>query len=160
MADIIHIAGHKLSQDERQEYEEYEISMLDDIVPEEWLEKARVSFQKHGKQILIVATLGTTVLLILLGSSLIVNAVILGTITTLGTVMLYYRLPSTLKNLINRFSVFFDFLVGIATYYFLGQTATAVLASGIVGILTSVFLMLVDDSPRTKRIMADLEPVP
>ena len=81
------------------------------------------------------------VVLMFVGSTLVTNAVLLAIVTASGVVLAVVKLPTSIKKLLARYSVLVDFGVSYSAYVLLGRTATALLASGIVGTIVSLYLM-------------------
>ena len=71
---------------------------------------------------------------------MIFNAFALATVTFIGMVLLYRKLPGWTKTLLLRGDILTDALAAGLTYMFLGGTATALIAAGLVGIAVSVTL--------------------
>lgn len=111
----------------------------------DWFARAKKTFQTQGKKVVITFVLGGTALMLVLGSGLVINAVILGGVTMTGLVLLYYRMPKAVQQFIQRWNIVLDIAVGILTYFILGHTATAVLAAGLVSIMTSAGLMFLTE---------------
>lgn len=101
--------------------------------------------QKNGKKVVVTCVVGTIVMMFVFGSTLVVNGVILGTLTAAGFVMFYQRLPKKVRNFINRWSILADIAISILTYWMLGKTATAVLAAAVVEVLTSAFFSIFEN---------------
>lgn len=112
------------------------------------LEGWRLTLVRRGKEIVLFGTFAGTAILFTMGSTLVANAVVLGSVTTIGGILLYLRLPSWLKRLIMRFSVVADVGAAILTYFVFGETATALLAAGIVGCMTSAILWFASQLPQ------------
>ena len=71
---------------------------------------------------------------------MIFNAFALATVTFIGMALLYRKLPGWTKTLLLRGDILTDALAAGVTYMFLGGTATALIAAGLVGIAVSVTL--------------------
>jgi hypothetical protein len=71
---------------------------------------------------------------------MLMNAFTLATVTFIGAVILYSKLPRKVRRFIARFHLIFDLATLIGIYILFGQTATALIAGAIVGILTSIGL--------------------
>lgn len=71
---------------------------------------------------------------------MIFNAFALATVTFIGMVLLYKKLPGWTKTLLLRGDILTDALAAGVTYMFLGGTATALIAAGLVGIAVSITL--------------------
>ena len=71
---------------------------------------------------------------------MVYNAIVLAIVTFLGMALIYYKLPAFVRRIILKGDLITDVGVAGVTYLFLGGTATALIAAGIVGILVSMSL--------------------
>lgn len=71
---------------------------------------------------------------------MLVNAFVLAVVTYLGMILIYFKIPRVAKKTILKGELFTDIGAAFITYAFLGGTATALVAAGIVGIMISVTL--------------------
>lgn len=71
---------------------------------------------------------------------MILNALVLSVVTFIGMVLIFYKLPPRIRAIILKFDLVTDIGCAAMTYAFLGGTATAIIAAGLVGIYTSLFL--------------------
>jgi len=71
---------------------------------------------------------------------MIFNAFALATVTFIGMVLLYRKLPGWMKKMLLKGDILTDALAAGVTYMFLGGTATALIAAGLVGIVVSMTL--------------------
>jgi len=71
---------------------------------------------------------------------MIFNAFTLAIVTFIGMVLLYMKLPRWTKKLLLKGDILTDALAAGITYMFLGGTATALIAAGLVGIAVSIAL--------------------
>lgn len=71
---------------------------------------------------------------------MIFNAFALATVTFIGMVLLYRKLPGWIKSMLLKGDILTDALAAGVTYMFLGGTATALIAAGLVGIVVSMSL--------------------
>lgn len=129
-----------LNQD-RIPWEEYLGTDPDEV--ESW----KLTILRRGREIVLFGAVAGTVVLFTLGSTMITNAVVLGSVTTIGGVLLYIRFPAWLRRLIMKWSVVVDVGAAILTYFVFGETATALLAAGLVGCLTSAILWFATQLP-------------
>lgn len=71
---------------------------------------------------------------------MIFNAFALAIVTFIGMALLYRKLPGWIKKMLLKGDILTDALAAGVTYMFLGGTATALIAAGLVGIAVSVSL--------------------
>jgi len=89
----------------------------------------------------VIAGIGSgTVLLLIFGSALVSNAVILAVATTAGLLFITSKLPHRIKQFLVKHSLITDMSAATATYLILGKNVTSLLAAGFVGCLTSTTL--------------------
>lgn len=81
---------------------------------------------------------------------MIFNAFALATVTFAGMVLLYMKLPKWTKKLLLRGDILTDALAAGLTYMFLGGTATALIAAGLVGIAVSITLSFAKHAEKTE----------
>ena len=73
---------------------------------------------------------------------MIFNAIVLSVVTFIGMALLFYKLPVSVRKTILKFDLFADIACAVVVYLFLGGTATAIIAAGLVGIYVSVALSM------------------
>lgn len=96
----------------------------------------------NATKIMVVGSIGGTIIIILYGSAILANAVVLAAITVTSGAFLFSKLPQEAKKWLLRHGVFADIIAAGITYVMLGKTITALLAAGIVGGLTSLLLWM------------------
>ena len=94
-------------------------------------------------QVMVGISVGGVLLLFLLGSKLVVDAVILASLTMVGGTLLFCRLPEKLKGWIMKWSVFLDVAAAVFTFLLFGHTVTALIAAALVHFMTSSLLYVV-----------------
>ena len=82
---------------------------------------------------------------------MIFNAFALAIVTFIGMVLLYRKLPGWTKTLLLRGDILTDALAAGVTYMFLGGTATALIAAGLVGIAVSATLSYAKHAAKLER---------
>jgi hypothetical protein len=71
---------------------------------------------------------------------MITQAISLALLTFTGFFIVYCKLPQRVRNFFQQHNLLTDVLCLLATYALLGTTVTALLAAGVVGLLTSAAL--------------------
>lgn len=74
---------------------------------------------------------------------MIFNAIVLATVTFVGMVLIFMKLPKIIKKIMLKGDLITDIGCAALTYMFLGGTATAIIAAGLVGIMVSASLAYV-----------------
>lgn len=74
---------------------------------------------------------------------MIFNAIVLAIVTFVGMVLIYVKLPRFVKKIMLKGDILTDIGCAALTYTFLGGTATAIIAAGLVGIMVSMSLAYV-----------------
>ena len=69
------------------------------------------------------------------------TALIMSSLMTIGFILIWLKLPKTLKKLLRKGGVVTDVLVSVGAFFAFGATLTAMLAASIVGIYVSVALL-------------------
>ena len=82
---------------------------------------------------------------------MIFNAIVLATVTYIGMVLIFIKLPNVVRKVMLKGDLITDIGCCAVTYMFLGGTATAIIAAGIVGIMVSASLAYVK-SPQCQNI--------
>lgn len=104
----------------------------------------KATLTKHRRKIIVTITLGSIVLFLVFGSAMLVNAVILGSLTTLGLMLTYIKMPAKFKEFVERHKLLVDIAAAIMTYLTFGSTVTSLIAAAIVGLLTDALFALTD----------------
>lgn len=74
---------------------------------------------------------------------MIFNAIVLAIVTYIGMVLIFIKLPNFMRKLMLKGDLITDIGCCALTYTFLGGTATAIIAAGLVGIMVSMSLAYV-----------------
>jgi len=82
---------------------------------------------------------------------MIFNAIVLAVVTFIGMMLIYIKLPNFVKKIMLKGDILTDLGCAALTYTFLGGTATAIIAAGLVGIMVSMSLAYVK-SPQYQNI--------
>lgn len=106
-------------------------------ISSEMLEKIHRFFLTNARELGIGAAILGGIALFLKGSALIINALVLGSLTTMAGVLIYLRLPRSVQQVILKWSVVLDLGLGVLTYLIFGETATALIAAAIVACSSS-----------------------
>lgn len=73
------------------------------------------------------------------------TAVALSVITVGGFIAVYSKMPRPVRRFLEKHSLLTDVICLIGTYYFLGGTITALIAAGLVGLMVSGLLEIVNN---------------
>lgn len=76
---------------------------------------------------------------------MIIEALVLATITGVGGYYLYRKLPKVIQRFLLRHPLLTDLTAAIITYSLLGQTILALLAAGFIGLVVSILLALLSN---------------
>lgn len=87
---------------------------------------------------------------------MIFNAIVLAIVTFVGMMLIYMKLPNFIKKIMLKGDILTDIGCAALTYTFLGGTATAIIAAGLVGIMTSMSLAYVK-SPQYQNNINDIK---
>lgn len=71
---------------------------------------------------------------------MLVNALVMASVTYIGFMLIYIKLPRWMRKLIYYFPLIPDLSAAVLTYVIMGGTATALIAAALVGIMFSVTL--------------------
>lgn len=79
---------------------------------------------------------------------MITTALTLSLLTTGGFLVIYYKLPKSLKKLILKFPLMTDITALAAAYMVLGGTLTALMAAAMSGLSVSILLLIAKNQER------------
>lgn len=68
------------------------------------------------------------------------DALVLATLSTIGLMLLFNKLPRKIRKFLENHGIFTDFITFILTYLSLGSTLTALTAGAMVAIFTSILI--------------------
>ena len=120
---------------------------LEDFSTEEIMELLK----GHGKEVIVASTAAGVILLFIVGSTMVVNALIIAGASVAGGALIYVRLPEKVQKFLMKFNVILDVAMAALTYILFGQTATAILAAGLTGVLTSALLSIASEKEVSGR---------
>lgn len=107
----------------------------------------------------ILAFVIGSLILMIYGTALISNGVLLGCLTLMGLVAICSRVPK-IKDIACRFPLVFEIGSAALTYMFLGGSVTGLIAAAVVGLGTSALIGFRDDTivePHTEPFTEDRE---
>ena len=86
---------------------------------------------------------------------MIFNAIVLAVVTFVGMMLIYIKLPNFIKRVLLKGDILTDIGCCALVYTFLGGTATAIIAAGLVGIMVSMALAYIK-SPQYQNNMKNI----
>lgn len=76
---------------------------------------------------------------------MLLDAMILATLSVIGFAMVYKKLPRKLRKFLEKHALFTDTMALLLTYSLFGGTLTALIAGALVGIMTSMLLHIANN---------------
>ena len=127
------------------------------MVPNIDIKKIKEYIEKHGIEVLTVSTSATLILMAFYGSAIAANAAILAVVTTAGILFFAIKLPAHIQKFLVKHELITDTAAGVLTYWMLGKTVTSLLASGLVGITTSIIIWTVKPLFQDQEVTVSIE---